>query len=248
MKDALEKICKNCEANTNSLFCENCGQKTTVDKITFKETLGDFFDTIFSVNAPLLITIKLLVINPGKLFREYLSGKRKTYYKPVAFFILISIIYLLIRSLINYNPFTSSTIQVSDETTRQLLSKAREFMLYNIDKFLFVFVFTLGLLLKFFFFRKRSFAEFIAISFYLLGFYTFITILNMFFIKFINNQIQFLAILVANIYFTYAMVSFFQKRKFLVAIKSLIVSFIAFFLYASTAFGISFLIIWFKYH
>ena len=37
----------------------------------------------FSVNAPLLVTLKYLCIHPGKLFREFIAGKRKTYYKPV---------------------------------------------------------------------------------------------------------------------------------------------------------------------
>jgi hypothetical protein len=171
--------------------------------------------------------------------REYLDGKRKSYYKPVAFFLLMTVVYLLIRSLINYDPFGNTTINVTDDSQRQLLTEARNFMLLNIDKLLFVFVFTMGGFLKLFFYKKRSLAEFLAISFYLTAVYTIFTTLNMFYIRYVDQGVQTLAIAIMLIYLCYALISFFQKRKILVLIKSIFIFFLSFMSYGFIAFGIS---------
>jgi uncharacterized membrane protein YhaH (DUF805 family) len=158
----------------------------------------------------------------------------------------MTVVYLLIRSLINYDPFGNTTVNVTDESHRQLLTKARNFMLLNIDKLLFVFVFTMGVFLKLFFYRKRSLAEFLAISFYLIAIYTILTTLNMFYIRYIDAGMQYLAILVMMIYFCYAMISFFKKRKILVLFKSLIVFNAGFIAYGLLAFAVSLLIVYLK--
>jgi hypothetical protein len=246
MNNDLTNICKNCEKKVQGNYCTSCGQKTSINEVTFKETFQDLSDAIFSIEAPLLTTLKMLVINPGKLFTEYLSGKRKTYYRPVTFFILMTVIYLLIRELINYDPFGSTILQVNDLTTSQLLTKARNFMLFNIDKLLFVFVFSLGLMMKLFFYNKKSLAEFFAISFFLMGIYTILTTLNMFYIRFIDNSFQGIHIVMMLLYFIYAMVSFFIKKKLLIIIKSVFTYVIAFFVYGFLAFGLSFLMVWIK--
>jgi len=119
-------------------------------------------------------------------------------------------------------------------------------MLLNIDKLLFVFVFTMGVFLKLFFYRKRSLAEFLAISFYLIAIYTILTTLNMFYIRYIDAGMQYLAILVMMIYFCYAMISFFKKRKILVLFKSLIVFNAGFIAYGLLAFAVSLLIVYLK--
>lgn len=227
-------------------FCQECGQRSSVEKVTFKETFQDLADNFFSINAPFFKTLKLLFINPGRLFREFLSGKRKMYYKPVSFFILITLVYLLVRALIDYDPFQNSTITVSDNSQSQLLTQARNFMMLNIDKFLFLFVINLSILLKIFFFKRYRLAEYIAVGFYIAGVYTFITTLNMLYVQYINPDFQFLAMIIMSIYFCYAMVSLFKRRKILTAIKSFVVFFIGIFSYGMLAFALSYVIILFK--
>ena len=242
------KQCKNCGTKVSAAYCPECGQRTRIDKVTFAETFHDFVETVFSVDAPLLVTLRMLFTAPGRLFREYLGGKRKTYYRPVAFFILFSVVYLFVRALIDFDPFQNSTIEVTDETKKQLLLGARNYMLSHIDKFLFVFAFTLGLFLKLFFYKSYRLAEYIAIAFYLIGFYTIVTTLNMLFIQYVTPKFQYLAIVVMHGYFCYAMLSFFRQKKYKVwvFIKSLLLFFVSMMTYAFSAFAISFLIVWLK--
>jgi len=244
ISETQPRYCNNCKDELTGKYCNSCGQRASVHKITFGETFQDLMDTMFSVNTPLWTTLKMLIKNPGKLFREYLSGKRKSYYKPVAFFILMTVLYLLIRAAINFDPFSNSTITVEDNSEGKLLIGAKNFFLINIDKLLFVFVFSLGLFLKLFFLKKYLLAEFLAIAFYLMGIYTLITTLNMFYIQYLDSGFQFLAILVMWGYFIYAMISFFQKKKVLVFLKALLIFILAFYLYFVLAFSISYLIVW----
>lgn len=244
MEKELSTVCKNCNHKTKDHYCSYCGQRTSVDKVTFKETFKDLVDAIFSINGPLLTTLKMLVVNPGRIFNEYLSGKRKKYYRPVTFFILMTAIYLLIRWLIDYDPNSSTLLKVEDPYDSQILTKARNFMLLNIDKLLFAFVFALGLIMKLFFFKKHSLAEFLAVSFYLIGVYTVLTILNMFYIQYINKTFQGIHLITMLLYFIYAMVSFFKNNKGLVIVKSIFVYALGFYFYGFLAFGFSFIVIW----
>jgi hypothetical protein len=218
-----------------------------IHRVTFGETFQDLVNGLFSINAPLLITIKDLVIKPGGILRNYLNGQRRRYYKPVSFFILTTVLYLIVRSLIGFDPFRNSMITVQEQpldATR--LTDARNYMLLNINNFLFVFVFTLAVFSKLFFYRRYSLAEFLAISFYLLGVYTLLVTCNMFLVQYIGDQLQPMGILVMSLYFVFAMCSLFQSSYFLVVVKSFLLFLLAFISYALTSFGLSYLIVLMK--
>ena len=238
--------CKNCQNNLIDNYCGKCGQKSSVNKITFKETFHDFMDTVFSVNAPLWITLKLLILSPGRLFREYLNGRRKRYYKPVAFFILTTIVYLVLRSLINYDPMENEFIKQEGVINTTLFIKAGKFMVANINNIMFFLVFTLGFFFKLFFNKRNSLAEFIAISFYLVGVYTIIGTLVMFYLKYVNPQFKMLPILVFSIYVLYAFISFLKTKNIGAIIKIMIAFFLSFIFYTILGYALSLLIVWLK--
>ena len=243
-----EKKCNNCGSLIASGFCPNCGQRSNISKVTFKETFHDLIDQLFSVSAPLPATIKMLLVNPGRLFREYLSGKRKKYYKPISFFLLATLLYIFVRWLIDFSPFAQT---IGDPTSspvidEALLDRARDFMFRNINNLLFFFVITLALMLKAFFYRKYMLSEYLAVAFYLAGFYTLLTTVNLFYMKYINPGIQYIAMLVMWVYFVYAMITFFERRKWLVGIKAFFAYLIAYVMYLFLAFYFSYLIVWIK--
>jgi hypothetical protein len=248
MASPSEQTCKNCGTTTEGNFCPACGQRTSVHKVTFKETFGDLARALSPVNGPLLITARNLIIRPGVILRNYLDGKRRTYYRPVSFFILTTVVYLIIRSVIGYDPFRDTSVVVQGgEVDETLLTEARSFMLTNINNLLFIFVFTLALFLKLFFYRRYSLAEFLAVSFYLLGIYTLLVTFTMFLVQYIGNSMQPLGIGLMWLYFLYAMASFFQRPLAWVLMKSLILFILAFMSYAVGAFVLSYMIVFLKH-
>lgn len=235
--------CKNCEQVISGAYCSHCGQRAAVHKVTFKETFSDLADSMFSLSAPLWTTLRLLIVNPGKLLREYLDGKRKKYYKPVTFFILTTIVYLLCKSLMDYNPLSKAEPQSNELVNTSLLFEAGQFMFAHIDKILFFFVFALGLSLKLFFYKKNSLAEFIAISFYLLGIYTLLSTAKIFIYTFVTHKFETMPIVLMLIYYSWALASFFQKRKILVIFKGILAYLLGFFLYMLLGLGLSVLFV-----
>ena len=193
---------------------------------------------LFISNLLILQTLKMLVINPGYLLRDYLYGKRRRYYRPISFFLLTTLFYLIIRWLVGSeglgqiigdpkaNPFVDS----------DFIYQARDFMIENVNNLMFIFVAVLALAMKLFYRRYYTLAEYFAVSFYLIGFYMVLVTLNLFYIRYVNQNIQYLSTLVMNVYFVYAMVSFFGHRKWLTAIKAFIafiLSYVSFVLLAS---------------
>ena len=237
--------CHNCEQSCQGRFCPACGQRTSVHKVNFKETFQDLADQLLSLSAPLPQTLKMLVINPGYLLRDYLYGKRRRYYRPISFFLLTTLFYLIIRGLVGSeglgqiigdpkdNPFVDS----------DFIYQAREFMIENINSLLFIFVAVLALAMKLFYHRYYSLAEYFAVSFYLIGFYMLLVTLNLFYIRYVNQNIQYLSTLVMNVYFVYAMVSFFGHRKWLTSIKAFIAYILAYVFYILLASILSYNII-----
>ena len=240
------KYCRNCGTPVTKKYCENCGQRTSVYKVSFKETIHDFIDVAFSLNAPLFITLKQLVVNPGIILEEYVEGKRKKYYKPVAFFIITAVVYLVIRSAIGFDPFKDTVVEVESTQDGQLLTKARDFMLFNINKLLFILVLTLALFSKLFFYKRYSLAEYLAISFYLTGMNTLFITLNLFLVVGVGKEMKLLEILLMLVYFIYAMCSFIRTNKSVIIIKSFIVFTLSYIAYVNLSFGLSYLIVLFQ--
>ena len=227
-------------------FCQKCGQRVSVHKVTFKDTISDFVESVFTINAPFFVTLKYLVTNPGTVLREYLEGKRKKYYKPVAFFILMTVAYLVIRTAIGFDPFSDTVVEVENTQDNQLLTKARDFMLNNINKLLFIFALTLALFSKLFFYKKYFLSEFLAVSFYLTGMYTLFTTLNLFFVVWVGKEFQPLGMLVMLVYFIFVMVSFIQTKKVTTILKSIIVFILSYIAYIIMSYGLSYIIVFFQ--
>lgn len=239
----LSDTCKNCQAPIQGNFCAVCGQKTTVSKITIKETLQEIIDMFFSVNAPLLVTLKYLCIHPGKLFREFIAGKRKTYYKPVGFFLLMTVVYVLASYFFESAASKEELLQNLEQSANKLAYKAGSYMRSKITNFLFLFVFTMGISLKLLFRKRYSLAEYLSVSFYLVGMYVLLVSCSIYFMNDVATEWRSLPLFFMLFYYMYAMLSFFQKRTFKTIVKLVLAYILTVFLYILSSFGLSVLII-----
>lgn len=93
----MEEIkCKSCGNLFQGKFCNQCGEKviTAHDKTLFHfvEEATHFF-THFE--GRFITTLKTIFRRPGKLSQDYADGKRKKYFPPLSFFMLLVVIYLL---------------------------------------------------------------------------------------------------------------------------------------------------------
>jgi hypothetical protein len=103
-------VCKNCEHEFNGNFCNKCGQKSNTKKINYNYLIDEISNNILQVNRGIFFTIKELLIRPGHSIREFLNGKRKQHFKPIAFVLLTSALYVLITFLLDEKTFLGSLI------------------------------------------------------------------------------------------------------------------------------------------
>ena len=88
--------CKNCGFNLVGKFCSNCGEKVYTEKDkTIKSIFHEVVHFFTHFDGSFLTTLKTVFTSPGKFSADYCSGNRKKYFKPVSFFFVIVILYLL---------------------------------------------------------------------------------------------------------------------------------------------------------
>lgn len=95
-------VCKNCNNSFTGNFCNVCGQKAHIQRINRSYIVNEI-SNIFQVNRGLFYTIKELAIRPGHAIREFLEGKRSLHFKPLAFLLITSAFYVLIKQLTDEN-------------------------------------------------------------------------------------------------------------------------------------------------
>ena len=94
--EPAEKICKNCGNIITGKYCSNCGEKIYTDKDKrVSHLFEEAFHFITHFDGTFFNTIKAIVTKPGKLSLDYCDGIRKKYFKPMSFFLLLVVIYLL---------------------------------------------------------------------------------------------------------------------------------------------------------
>ena len=78
--------CSDCGAATAGNFCANCGQPTHVHR-TLLHLGEEMLHGVLHFDARIWRTLPLLAINPGRLTREWVQGKRTRYVSPLAMFL-----------------------------------------------------------------------------------------------------------------------------------------------------------------
>jgi hypothetical protein len=90
-----EKDCLNCGATVEDRYCSHCGQENIVVKESFGHLFRHFFEDITHYDSKFFTTIKDLLLKPGFLTKEYLSGRRSSYLHPIRMYVFISFLYFL---------------------------------------------------------------------------------------------------------------------------------------------------------
>ncbi|MDW3196522.1 MAG: DUF3667 domain-containing protein [Cytophagales bacterium] len=100
--------CKNCGETFKGNFCPNCGQRATVEKLNAKNFIKEVSGSVFQINKGLLFTMREMFLRPGQSIFNYLEGKRKPFFKPIAYAFTLSTIYFLISRLFGGETFINA--------------------------------------------------------------------------------------------------------------------------------------------
>ena len=88
--------CANCQTPLLGDTCYRCGQpvKGLVRPLT--SILGDFLDTVLSIDSRLPKTLAPLYFKPGYLSNEYFAGRRVPYVTPLRLYFFLSVLAFLV--------------------------------------------------------------------------------------------------------------------------------------------------------
>jgi hypothetical protein len=95
--------CLNCSAALTGPWCANCGQKHQPEIHTFGHFAGEAFENITHADSRLWRTLWILVSKPGRLTKEFFSGRRARYLPPVRFYLVLSLVFFLLVGLVGNN-------------------------------------------------------------------------------------------------------------------------------------------------
>ena len=67
--------CKNCDEDLYGpqLYCAKCGQKN-ISQLNLRYLFSEIIDTVFNLDSKLYRTVKVLILKPGVLSREFIKG------------------------------------------------------------------------------------------------------------------------------------------------------------------------------
>jgi Protein of unknown function (DUF3667) len=104
MLAAVDGRCTNCEkplAEPRPNFCPECGQDTNLNPPTLREFWAQFTDTYLAPRGAMGTTLKMLLLRPGELTAQYLTGRRRQYVLPLRLFGLATLVMLVVMRVVS---------------------------------------------------------------------------------------------------------------------------------------------------
>lgn len=96
--------CLNCSNSFEGKFCSECGQKAATHRFTMHEWLHEIPHGILHVDGGFFQTFKNLCLRPGEMIREYVEGRRKSYFSPFLYMLIWCGVFVLVSSLFAPKP------------------------------------------------------------------------------------------------------------------------------------------------
>ena len=93
--------CLNCGQSLSGDFCSNCGQEAKDVRRRFFPLISGALYTIVELDGRAYRTLFKLLTSPAFLTREYFGGRRSSYTPPLRLFLVISIGFFLLVSLLS---------------------------------------------------------------------------------------------------------------------------------------------------
>ncbi len=180
------RYCANCQALLSGPYCSACGQRVDSEPHSLRHFLGEATELLTHADSRVWTTLWPLLARPGFLTREYFSGRRARYLQPFRLYLIMSVLFFLLSTVLGggratSDPATARPIgpqDCADVTTNlhlgnyQLLPQLRkacrniradsgrefsERVVHNIGRALFVFLPLMAALMKLLYWRPRHY-------------------------------------------------------------------------------------------
>ena len=117
--------CADCGAETSGNFCSNCGQPTHVHR-TLLHLGEELLHGVMHFDGRFWRTLPLLLVNPGKLTREWVDGRRTRYVSPLAMFLFTLFVMFFALSFMPHKEEHALPLAQQIEAQRAVVAQAEQ--------------------------------------------------------------------------------------------------------------------------
>lgn len=118
------RTCSDCGAETSGNFCANCGQPIHVHR-TLLHLGEELLHGVMHFDARIWRTLPLLALDPGRLTREWVEGKRTRYVSPLALFIFTIFLMFFILSFWKGPEMAGQSVEAQRTAAQSSVERAR---------------------------------------------------------------------------------------------------------------------------
>ncbi|MGD8385084.1 MAG: DUF3667 domain-containing protein [Lysobacterales bacterium] len=105
-KLAGSAVCLNCGTPLKGPYCYFCGQPDRNFVRFFPALVRDLMEDFLDLDSRFIRTFKPLLFHPGRLTRDFLSGRRYRYTPPLRLYMFLSIAFFLLAALFSTDALT----------------------------------------------------------------------------------------------------------------------------------------------
>ena len=130
--------CAACGTMYQGNYCPRCGQSASVGRFSFKKAMQHFLNVWGMGNRSMFRSLRDLVLRPGYMIRDYLSGMQSAYFPPFKMFFVFVAISLLVEHGLSFDveEKRERTFEPQTEVVQQNQQEKNEQLLLSIfDRF-----------------------------------------------------------------------------------------------------------------
>lgn len=107
--------CKNCANSFEGNYCPNCSQKADTHRFSVKHFAHEAFHAFTHADKGIFFLAKELFVRPGKVAREFNEGKRKKYFNPITYLLLVMALQIYLTRKTDINTYYINQIESIQE-------------------------------------------------------------------------------------------------------------------------------------
>lgn len=182
-------------------------------RLTFGYLAHEVTHYLVHVDRNILILIRQLTIKPGLIVKEYIAGKRKRYFPPVTFFLVMAGLLVVVSSL------THVFRMVFDSRNHEVGSSLQQVVTSRLNWIYFLLTLLYPLLYRLFYFRKPyNYVEHVVASFFWQGYLLLFLIVFLVPLIVLSSSLQgmytafWIYIVVQCLYYAWSYYQLFEKK------------------------------------
>lgn len=167
--------CKNCGEIVEKKFCPNCGQKASTKRIEMKWLLHELPHAVWHVEKGFLYNVVELFKRPGYAVVDYIDGKRRNFFHPISYMLIILAAMYLVAHFMNlhfYDPIKDAGMSENATTYWTKYEKTQQLWTQHYFEYMAIYlpvagIITWGLLRSMH--RKYNYAESLVVIIFILA-------------------------------------------------------------------------------